>query len=333
MSEFNWLMVRGARATRKLIEKIILSRFSSSVTLSDAAIVTPETLQLAVSTDSHTVTPLFFPGGDIGRLSVIGTVNDLAVTGALPQWITLSLIIEEGLPFSILEAVLDSVASAADECAVKVVAGDTKVVPRGMVDHLFINTTGIGQVSSCVPPGPSAIQKGDIIIASGSPGRHGIAVLCARDELKLLKSPRSDCANVYPAVHALLETVGPEVRCIRDATRGGFSAVLHEWSAEQEIAFQLNEDQVPLTNEVRGVCELLGLDPLYVANEGTFLAVVSADAATLALKTLQRIDVSFGAAAIGTVRDKGPCPVTIQRGFGSPQPLDEPTGAPLPRIC
>jgi hydrogenase expression/formation protein HypE len=325
----------GARLSRRLISEIILPRFSTAVDggFSDAACVATESCRLAICTDSHTVSPMFFPGGDLGSLSVYGTVNDLAVAGAHPRWLTLSLIIEEGLPLVVLEKILDSAALAARECGVTIVAGDTKVVPRGAADGLFINTSGVGELLDPVPPGPRSIQVGDKVLVSGPIGRHGIAVMSARDGFAFEPAPKSDSRSVIPQVAALRKSVGEHLRTIRDATRGGVSAVLYEWAQECGHTFALTEFSVPVTEDVRGACELLGLDPLYVANEGTIVVAIDPGFADVATTALRQVPGCEQAAIIGEVRQKGISPVTIRRTFGSPQPLDEPSGAPLPRIC
>lgn len=323
----------GARLTRRLIEKIILPKLKAESSFADAAAIDAKSNSLVVATDSHTVWPLFFPGGDIGSLSVYGTVNDLTVAGSVPAWLTLGLIIEEGFPVTVLERILDSIAAAADGCRVRIVTGDTKVVPCGAADGLFINTTGIGQLRDNAPPGPAAIRAGDRIIVSGPIGRHGIAILAARGALDFAESPESDSASLFEGVEMLLHSTGQQTRCIRDATRGGVSAVLHEWAAETGVSFELDESLLSVTPDVRGACELLGLDPLYIANEGVFVAVVSPHCADAAVRSLQQVSITRQAAVVGTVTDAGICPVTVRRALGTPQPLDEPSGAPLPRIC
>ena len=324
----------GARLSRQLIADVILPRLHASVGgFEDAARVTANTHRLAICTDSHTVSPIFFPGGDLGSLSVYGTVNDLAVAGAKPRWLTFSLIIEEGLPIVVLEQLLDSAARAAAECGVQIVAGDTKVVPRGAVDGVFINTTGVGELINPVAEGPTSIQTGDRIIVSGPVGRHGIAVMCARDEFLFQPPPASDSGSVMQQVEAVRLVAGTGLRAMRDATRGGVSAVLQEWSRECGRTFELIEADVPVTLDVRGACELLGLDPLYVANEGTIVVAVSHAVVDETLTALRRISGCQQAAIIGQVVQKGICSVTIRRTLGQPQPLDEPSGAPLPRIC
>ena len=325
----------GARLSRRLISEIILPRFATATSrgFADAATVTTIGCRLAICTDSHTVSPMFFPGGDLGSLSVYGTVNDLAVTGAYPRWLTMSLIIEEGLPIAILERILDSAGHAARECKVTIVAGDTKVVPRGAADGLFINTSGVGEMMDPVPPGPQSILVGDKILVSGPIGRHGIAVMSARESFSFDPAPLSDSGSVIHAVAALRNSVGEHLRTIRDATRGGVSAVLHEWAMECGHTFALTESRIPVTDEVRGACELLGLDPLYVANEGTIVIAVDPLFAEIALNAVRQVPGCGQAAIIGEVQPKRITPVTIRRNFGSPQPVDEPSGAPLPRIC
>ena len=325
----------GARLTRQLIEQHVRPALNNPLLLHlpDAAEITSASTRLAVTTDSFVVSPLFFPGGDIGSLSVHGTVNDLAVAGAKPRWITLSMIIEEGLPLAILDRVLESVAGAARECGVVVAAGDTKVVPHGAADGLFLNTTGIGELIDPVPSGPPSIQQDDILIVSGPVGRHGIAVLCAREELGFEPPPVSDAASLIEVVECLRRSGGNQVRAIRDATRGGVSAVLHEWAGDCEFTFRLNQSEIPVSTDVRGACEILGLDPLQVACEGTLVAAVAPDVVESVLTGLRQCAASRQAAAIGVVTERRISPVTIQRTLGSEQPLDEPSGAPLPRIC
>ncbi len=325
----------GARLSRRLISEVILPRFAAATNrgFADAATVTTIGCRLAICTDSHTVSPMFFPGGDLGSLAVYGTVNDLAVAGAYPRWLTLSLIIEEGLPIAVLEKILDSAAHAARECKVTIVAGDTKVVPRGAADGLFINTSGVGELMDPVPPGPKSIQVRDKVLVSGPIGRHGIAVMSARDNFAFNPAPLSDSGSVIHAVSALRNSAGEHLRTMRDATRGGVSAVLHEWAMECGHTFALTDSSVPVTDEVRGACELLGLDPLHVANEGTIVAAVDSCVAEIAATALRHVPGCEQATIIGEVQSRGVSPVTIRRTFGSPQPLDEPSGAPLPRIC
>lgn len=324
----------GARLTRRLITETILPRFGTPpFVLSDAAHVVAGGNRLALTSDCHTVSPLFFPGGDLGSLSVYGTVNDLAVSGAVPRWLTCGLIIEEGLPLSVLERILDSAAEAARRCRVTIVAGDTKVVPRGAADGLYLITAGVGELTDPVPTGPPSIRPGDCLIVSGPVGRHGIAVLCARNDLGFDPAPASDSGPVLDQVSSLRLSAGTQLRAIRDATRGGISAVLHEWAIDSGLTFALQDTDIPVTDDVRGACELLGLDPLYVASEGTIVAAVAPECSARALRELQKLEACAAAAIIGTAEPRGISPVTIRRAFGSEQPLDEPSGAPLIRIC
>ncbi|RMF36807.1 MAG: hydrogenase expression/formation protein HypE [Planctomycetota bacterium] len=324
----------------KLMRQLIADRIVPALTgaellrhMDDAARLPDIGGRPAVSTDSFVVSPLFFPGGDIGSLAVHGTVNDLAVSGARPMYLTLSLILEEGLHLSVLDAVLHSVADASAEAQVQVVAGDTKVVPRGAADGLFINTTGVGRWIEPVPRGPTTLVPGDVVIVSGPIGRHGIAVLCAREELDLHPPPISDCAPLHAPAAALVERLGGRLRCMRDATRGGVAAVLHEWAQACGGRITIEESLVPISPPVRGACELLGLDPLHVANEGTMVIAVAPQAVEEALETLQSFAQTAEAARIGEVQPNGLAPVTIRRLLGGERPLDEPLGAALPRIC
>lgn len=324
----------GGRLMRQLIQRRITPLISSGrEPIRDAAVLSELGEPLAVSTDSFVVSPLFFPGGDIGSLAVYGTVNDLAVAGARPEWITLALILEEGLPMVTLERVLASIAGAATECGVAVIAGDTKVVPRGAADGLFINTTGIGRLLGSPPPGAGAAREGDRLLVSGPIGRHGIAVLSARESLGFEPPPTSDSAPLHPITAALQQSLGSDLRAMRDATRGGLSSVLHEWAEESGLTLQLVETAIPVSPDVRGACELLGLDPLYVANEGTFAAIVAEQGCDRALQVLRSFPHSSQASVVGSVIGRGIAPVLVQRMLGAPQPVDEPSGAPLPRIC
>lgn len=323
----------GARHSRRFLQKSVFPRLGCPSTISDAAIVRASHQALAICTDSHTVTPLFFPGGDLGSLSVLGTVNDLAVSGATPRWLTLSLILEEGLPIAILERLLDSAAIAAERCGVQIVTGDTKVVPKGAVDGVFINTTGVGEFSRTPPAGPATLQPGDRILVSGPIGQHGLAVLASRQGMSFLSAIESDLKCVVPGTEALLNAAGMKVRSVRDATRGGVSAVLHEWAEEADVSFELHEADIPVSRAVRGACEVLGFEPLYLANEGTFVAAVSGEAAESCLAALRSVPEFQEAAIIGHVTARSVTPVSIRRSFGPPVPLDEPGGAPFPRIC
>ena len=330
----------GGRLMRRLIEERIIPRFSENTSLvpGDAAVLPEVAGSLAFTTDSFVVSPLFFPGGDIGRLAVFGTVNDLVVAGAQPLWISLSLIIEEGLPVAVLERILDSIADAAREASITVVTGDTKVVPRGTADGVFLNTTGIGRVIEPAPSGPQTIQPGDELVVTGPIGRHGIAILAAREQLGFSPPPETDCAALLEPVTCLREASllsgsDSSVRSMRDATRGGVTAVLHEWAQACELTLTINELHIPITPDVRGASELLGLDPLHVANEGTMLLATRSGTGQQVVEALQQSAVSAQAAIIGKARPRTLAPVTVLRMLGSEQPLDEPSGAMLPRIC
>jgi hydrogenase expression/formation protein HypE len=285
-----------------------------------------------MTTDCFVVSPLFFPGGDIGSLAVYGTVNDLAVIGAQPRWLSLALILEEGLELSTLQRVLASIAAAAERVGVPVVTGDTKVVPRGAADKLFINTTGVGEIVGRTPAGPAALDIGDQLIVTGPIGRHGIAVMAAREGLDFDPPPQSDSAPLIEAVDALRNAEVP-VRALRDATRGGLGAVLHEWAEGSRKSLAIEEGRLPVTPEVRGACELLGLDPIHVANEGTMLVAVPQGEADAAIHALRQVAETAQAVSIGRVEPRGLAAVVVERGAQQKIPLDEPVGAPLPRIC
>ena len=265
---------------------------------------------------------------------MFGTVNDLAVSGAEPLWLSLSLIIEEDLPLVILELVLDSIALAAQEAGVQILTGDTKVVPRGAADRLFINTSAIGRGLEPSVPGPPSIQTGDALIITGPIGRHGLAILAAREELDLQPPPESDTANLWPLVSKLDEAgLLQHVHAMRDATRGGLAAVLHEWAAACGLTLTIDESRIPITPNVRGASELLGLDPLYIANEGVMLLAVEPEQITPLLTTLGSHPTGQQASTIGTAEQRQSAPVIVNRTTGTRRPLDEASGTLLPRIC
>jgi hydrogenase expression/formation protein HypE len=324
----------GARLTRRLIREILLDAFDNEFLrpLSDGAVLPTIDGRLVMSTDGYVVSPLFFPGGDIGKLAVHGTVNDLAVCGAEPLYLSLGLIIEEGLPLEVLRRVVFSIRDAARQCAVPVVTGDTKVVPRGAVDRLFVNTTGIGRMRPGCDLGPHRVQPGDSVLVSGTIGDHGIAILSAREGLDLGATLQSDSALLHEIVASLFKS-GIDVHFLRDPTRGGVSAVLHEVTETTCLSVVLDELAIPLSDPVRGACELLGLDPLYVANEGKLLLIVAPEVAKRALLILRQNVLGTRAAAIGEVSSLSPAQVLVRSPLGALRVLDEPTGAPLPRIC
>jgi hydrogenase expression/formation protein HypE len=323
----------GGRLLRRLLRERILPMLGiDPVGPTDSALLGDVTAPLLMTADCYVVSPLFFPGGDIGKLAVCGTVNDLAVCGALPRWLSLGLIIEEGLEWSVLERVLQSVAEAARTAGVTVETGDTKVVPRGAADRLFLSTTGVGTLIGAALPGPATLQPGDVLIASGPIGCHGVAVMAAREDFGFLPPPPSDCAPLTPAVTALFAE-GIHPKAMRDATRGGVAAVLHEWAEDSRWALCVDQTLLPITDAVAGVCELLGLDPLHVAGEGMMLVAVAKEDAERALAALRGTAVACRACRIGEVVPRRVSPVLIRRGLGRERPLDEPLGAPLPRIC
>jgi hydrogenase expression/formation protein HypE len=324
----------GGRAMRQLIHDRIVPRLCNGnlSDANDAAALPAINGPVAFTTDSFVVSPLFFPGGDIGTLAVYGTVNDLVVAGARPRWLSLSFILEEGLPLDVFDRVVESVAAAARRANVEVVTGDTKVVPRGAADGLFITTSGIGELVSPIPAGPRSLQAGDELIVSGPIGRHGVAILACRENLGFEPAPISDCAPLQEVADALRAAEIP-LRAMRDATRGGVAAVLHEWAAQCDLTMRVDETALPVSADVRGICELLGLDPLHVANEGTMVIAVPPGASESAVAALRQVSLSKEAARIGAIQPRGIAPVTIRRSLGVEHPLDEPQGAPLPRIC
>lgn len=325
----------GGRLTRKLVREHIANQLGNEFLrpLDDAARLPQPDGPIAVTTDSFVVTPLFFPGGDIGSLAVYGTVNDLAVAGARPCWLTLSLILEEGLPLAVLDRVISSAAAAALRCGAAVVAGDTKVVPHGAADGLFINTTGIGVLHPPILPGPAALLPEDELIISGPVGQHGFAVMAARQGLRFDPPPRSDSQPLVESIRAVREQLGSRVKAMRDATRGGVAAVFHEWAEAAHLTIAVDQALLPITPEIRGMSELLGVDPLYFAGEGVFVLAVERGSVDAALAVLRQHPETRLACRVGLVQPLRRFPVTIRRGLGAAQPLDEPTTPLLPRIC
>ncbi|MBM4451778.1 MAG: hydrogenase expression/formation protein HypE, partial [Chloroflexi bacterium] len=288
--------------------------------------------KLAFTTDSYVVSPIFFPGGDIGKLAVCGTVNDLAMSGAKPLYLSLSLIIEEGLTLGELRKVVDSIKAAAQEAGVTIVTGDTKVVNKGGADRLFINTSGIGIVPKGVDISGSNAQTGDKVILSGSIGDHGIAVMSQREGLKFSVPVQSDCAPLNRLVAEMLE-VTPRIHCLRDPTRGGLATTLNEFARQSSAGIRIEEDKIPLRDGVRGACELLGFDPLYVANEGKLVAIVDPGDSEKILKKMKRNRYGKDAAIIGEVTDDHRGKVVMKTRLGSSRIVDMLSGELLPRIC
>jgi hydrogenase expression/formation protein HypE len=295
--------------------------------LHDAAVLDLPPGRLAFTTDAYVVQPLEFPGGDIGRLAVVGTANDLAMAGARPLHLSLAMILEEGLELALLRRLVASLAAAARECGVAIVTGDTKVVERGKGDGIFLTTSGIGVVESPEPIHPLRIRAGDGILVSGDLGRHGVAVLAARHGLDLQPPLASDCAPLWPAVESLLAG-GVAIHCLRDLTRGGLASALHELAAAADLSFLLEEDAIPVAEAVARTCDLLGFDPLHLANEGRFVAVVPAEHLAAARLLL----APQGGAVIGRVQ-AGLAQARLRTPYGSERLLLPPSGELLPRIC
>jgi len=324
-----------------LIEALFVSQFEGELpnSLEDQARIPFEELtaqgdRLAFTTDSYVVDPLFFPGGDIGSLAVNGTVNDLAVSGAIPRYLTCAMILEEGLPIDTLRQVVASMVTAAEAAGVKIVTGDTKVVPRGGADKLFINTAGIGVMRRGITPAAAHLQPGDVVLVNGPIGNHGATIMVAREEFALDTDLQSDCQPLNGLVDAIV-AVCPQVRAMRDATRGGLATVLNEFADSAQVGIQLIEDEIPVDGAVQGLCELLGLDPLYVANEGRFIAFVDPADADRTLEILrQHAPGGESAAVIGTVLpDETPGRVTLRSAIGVTRNVDMLSGEQLPRIC
>ena len=300
--------------------------------LEDSATVAVERCRIAFTTDSYVVSPLFFPGGDIGRLAVCGTVNDLAVCGAVPMWLSLAFIIEEGLTFEIFGKVLDSVASAAREASVAVVTGDTKVVERGHADRLFVNTSGVGVIPEGVSVSSAGAKPGDAVLVNGSIGEHGLAIASAREGIEFGSSLKSDTAPLSNLIVPLLAEVHG-VRAMRDATRGGLAAILNEIAGDSGVAMRLEEEAIPISEPVRKGCELMGYDPLNLANEGKFVLIVDPGDADRALQFMRAHPLGAGAARIGTVSEGPIGCVSVETAFGGRRVVDVPYGDLLPRIC
>ena len=330
----------GGKATHTLIEAVFLEAFRNPLLepLEDGATLTPEwpdggAGRLAFTTDSFVVSPLFFPGGDIGDLAVNGTVNDLAMCGARPLYLSCGFILEEGFPVADLQRIVASMAAAATRAGVQIVTGDTKVVERGKADGCYITTAGVGLLDRPATLSAAAAQPGDVVLVSGPIGDHGITVMLARGELDIEADIVSDTAPLHELTAALLDAVPDGVRLLRDATRGGVATICNEVAVASQVAVVLDERAVPVRPEVNGASELLGIDPLYVACEGRLVAVVAADRADDALAALRSLPLGEGAARIGTVRDDPPGLVLLRTSFGGTRIVDLLVGDPLPRIC
>lgn len=325
----------GGAAMHRLIDKVFMPSLGNESLRRehDAAVFSIGANRLAFTTDSFVVQPLVFPGGDIGSLSVYGTVNDLAMAGARPLYLSAAFILESGLPVSLLREVVESMKRAADSVGVSIVTGDTKVIERSRGDGMFINTAGVGVVQHGLDIAPQSVMPGDAIIVSGDTGRHGIAIMAVREGLEFETELESDCAPLVAPVLEMLE-LGIRVRCLRDLTRGGLTSALNEIAAGSGLGAHITELKVPVRPDVRGACELLGLDPFSVANEGRFVVYVHPADVSRALDILRCHAADTAPAWIGSVLDKtAPVRVTLESSIGSVRILDMPSGEQLPRIC
>jgi hydrogenase expression/formation protein HypE len=324
----------GGKLTRQLIDKIVLPQFRNELLepLHDGAIFPLGNKRLAFTTDSFVVSPIFFPGGDIGSLSIHGTINDLAMCGARPLYLSASFILEEGLPMEDFWRIVQSMHAAADAASVKLVTGDTKVVDRGKADKIFINTSGVGVVPESVNIHPAQAQVGDKVIISGAIAVHGIAIMSARDGLEFETEIGSDSAPLHELVEALI-AAKIDIHVLRDPTRGGVTSALTEIAQTAKVGMLLDETSIPISEEVKGACEILGLDPLYVANEGKFLAIVAAQDVDLALSAMRSHPLGRQATVIGEVTSDHPGLVMMKTRIGGTRVVDMLSGEQLPRIC
>lgn len=325
----------GGRMSHQLIQKAFVSAFQNTALNAgdDAALVEPGLRQkLSISTDSHVVSPLFFPGGDIGKLAVCGTVNDVAMLGAKPLYLTAGFILEEGLPMDTLKRVVESMRLAAEEAGVQIVAGDTKVVQKGKADGMYITTAGVGVVREDVNVSGANAKPGDVVILSGTIGDHGIAVLGARGELGFQSSLQSDVAPLNHLIAAMLDA-SPNIHVLRDPTRGGLATTLNEIAIQSNVGILLKEETIPVHPEVNAACEMLGFDPLYVANEGKLVAIVPKEEAEKVLAVMKSMRYGEGAVVIGEVIAEPKGRVLLKTVLGSTRVVDMLAGEMLPRIC
>jgi hydrogenase expression/formation protein HypE len=324
----------GGRLMHQLIEKLMLPAFGNQLLgqQHDGAVIEIDSARLAFTTDSYVVRPLFFPGGDIGTLAINGTVNDLAMCGARPQWLSAGFIIEEGLPMETLWRVVQSMQRAAAAARIELVTGDTKVVDKGKGDGLFINTAGLGVIEHKAEIAPRRIKLGDAVLLSGDLGRHGIAIMSVREGLQFESAIESDCAPLAEIVLCLLEA-SVEIHCLRDLTRGGLASALNEIARAARVQIDIDESAVSVREDVQGACEILGLDPLHTANEGRLVAFVAPRDASRALDLMRAHPLGTGAQIIGTVSSGSPGLVTMKSRIGARRILDMLSGEQLPRIC
>ena len=324
----------GGKLMHQLLEDVFGKAFSNPIldTRHDSAQFAVPPGKLAMTTDSYVVRPIIFPGGDIGSMAIHGTVNDLAMAGARPLYLSCAFIIEEGLSMQTLWRVVCSMREAADRCGVQIITGDTKVVDKGKGDDLFINTTGIGVLEHGLDITPQRVQPGDAVIVSGDLGRHGMAIMAVREGLRFESTIESDSAPVHGPVKAVLDS-GVEIHCLRDLTRGGLASALNEIAEAAGVKIAIEQKVVPVREDVHAACEMLGLDPLHVANEGRFVAFVAAHDAERTLAVLRQNEVSVSATVIGRVVEKASPLVTLRSAIGASRILDMPSGEQLPRIC
>ncbi len=324
----------GGRASSQLIEELFIPHFDNDFLRqgNDATAFDIPAGRMVITTDAHVVSPLFFPGGDIGSLSVHGTINDIAMSGAQPLYLSASMIIEEGFPLADLEKIVISMASASRQANVPIITGDTKVVERGKGDGVFINTTGIGIVPDSVDISGDLAQPGDLILLSGFIGDHGIAILSSREGLEFSTTIKSDSAALHELVLKMVQTV-PDIHCLRDPTRGGLATTLNELAKQSKVGIQINETAIPLRDETQGACELLGLDPLYIANEGKLVCICPKESAENLLNIMQQHPLGKDTAIIGQVIEDRQQLVVMKTAFGGQRVVDWLTGEQLPRIC
>ena len=324
----------GGKMAHELTTQLLLPKFDNALLaqLHDGAICDIQGKRLAFSTDTFTVDPIFFPGGDIGDLAVNGTVNDVAMCGAVPRYLSMGLILEEGFPIKDLERILNSMRMSMDHAGVQLVTGDTKVVPRGAADKIFINTSGIGFIPEGVDIGSGKACPGDKVILSGTMADHGVTVLTQREGLRFESNARSDTAALNHMVSGILD-ITQDVHVLRDPTRGGVGTALNEIAGQSSVGIRIREDHLPVKKEVAGICELLGFDPLYLANEGKLLCLVPADQADAVLRAIQQDPVGADACIIGDVVAQHPGRVVMQTTIGGERIVDMLAGEQLPRIC
>ena len=323
----------GGKQTNELISRIFATRFQNpDLTADDAAVLTPPVGKMAMTTDGFIVSPAFFPGGNIGKLSICGTVNDLACMGAQPKYLSCAFVIEEGFPMDKLELIAEAMAKTAAEAGVKIVSGDTKVAGKGQVDGVFITTTGVGEILPGVETSGALAKPGDAVIVTGDVGRHGGTIRLARDEFGIEADVTSDCAPLWGAVQSMLD-VTKDIHVIRDATRGGVGTVLYEIAHQSNVGVRIDAASVPIDPAVQGVCRMLGLEPLYLACEGRLVVIAPKEAAPQLVKALQSQPYSGGAAIIGEITNEQPGWVVMHTEIGSETLLPQPTGELLPRIC